>query len=187
MFDDLAKLDPAEHNWVVNFVINRASRLVGQGRWKQGLAATELARKVAETQGSTYAKLIIASDRACALQRLGRARDAKGELAFLRENWKDGVRLIVRGLLCHDLKDEAAQLLVASLRDESLRDFAINAFETDELDLFYTATILPQAGDILPDYPELAGELSKHMRPIPEAYIPQAALKRVAVKEGAGS
>ena len=187
VFDDLAKLDPAEHNWVVNFVINRASRLVGQGRWKQGLAATELARKVAETQGSTYAKLIIASDRACALQRLGRARDAQGELAFLRENWKDGVRLTVRGLLCHDLKDEAAQLLVTSLRDESLRDFAINAFETDELDLFYTATILPQAGDILPDYPELAGELAKHMRPIPEAYIPQAALKRVAVKEGAGS
>jgi tetratricopeptide (TPR) repeat protein len=187
VFDDLAKLDPEEHNWVVNFVINRASRLVGQGRWKQGLAATELARKVAETQGSTYAKLIIASDRACALQRLGRARDAQGELAFLRDNWKDGVRLTVRGLLCHGLKDEAEQLLIAGLRDESLRDFAINAFETDELDLFYTATTLPQAGDMLPDYPELAAELAKHMRPIPEAYIPQAALKRVARKEGAGS
>ncbi|MFY8049793.1 MAG: hypothetical protein ACOVNS_13395 [Erythrobacter sp.] len=187
VFEDLAKLDPKEHPWVVNFVINRASRLTGQGRWKQGLAATELARAVAENYGSTYAKLIIASDRACALQRLGRAKEAAVELAYLRENWKEGVRLSARGLLCHGLKDEAAQLLIAALRDESLRDFAINAFETDELDLFYTATILPQSPDLLVDYPELAAELAKHVRPMPDAFIPQAALKRVALKEGAGS
>jgi tetratricopeptide (TPR) repeat protein len=185
VFDELAKLDPDEHGWVVNFVINRAARLVGQGRWKEGLKATDLARKVADEYGSTYARLIIAANRACALERLGRAKDAAGELTYLRENWKEGVALTARGLMCHGLNDEAAALLVQGLRDESLRYNTLGAFQTDELDLFYTATILPQASDLLAAYPELAAELALHARPMPEAFIPQAALKRVARKEGA--
>jgi tetratricopeptide (TPR) repeat protein len=40
VFDDLAKLAPAEHPWVVNFVINRQARLIDQGRWREGLAAS---------------------------------------------------------------------------------------------------------------------------------------------------
>lgn len=187
VFDELAQLDPEEHVWVVNFVINRASRLTGQGRWKQGLQATELARAVAEKHGSTYAKLIIASDRTCALQRLGRDKEAESELAYLRENWKEGAGLTVRGLLCHGLKDEAAALLLSGLRNETARERTVATFQTDELDLFYTATILPQASDLPPDYPELAAELSKHMRPMPEAFVPRASLKRAALKEGAGS
>jgi tetratricopeptide (TPR) repeat protein len=186
VFDELAKLDPAQHDWVVNFVINRAARLTGQGRWAQGLAATDLARAVADKQGTTYAKLIIASNRACAYERLGEADKAAPELAYLRENWKDGPALTVRGLMCHGLRDEAAALLLEGLRDKAVRDLARGAFYSDELDLFYTATILPQASDLLPDYPELAAELARHMRPMPEAFIPQAALKRVALKEGAG-
>lgn len=185
VFDELAKYDPAEHDWVVNFVINRASRLTGQGRWREGLKATELARRVAEMQGSTYAKLIIARDRACAFERLGRAKEAAPELAFLRENWKNGVGLTVQGLMCHGLADEAAALLLGALRDEDERNEALAAFQTDELDLFYTATLLPEAPDLLPDHPELAAELARHVRPMPEAFIPQAALRRVARTEGA--
>lgn len=165
-------------------MINRASRLTGQGRWNEGLEATVLARAVAEQHGSTYAKTIIARDRACALERLGRADEAAGELAFLRENWKDGVALAARGLMCHGLRDEAADLLLEGLRDETVEDSAISAFLTDALDLFYTASILPDANDLLADYPELAAELGKHMRAMPEAYIPQAALRRVALREG---
>jgi tetratricopeptide (TPR) repeat protein len=185
VFDDLAKLDPDEHPWVVNFVINRSSRLVGQGRWKEGLKAAGLARTVAEDHGSTYAKTIVARDHACALERLGRGKEAASELAYLRANWKDGISLAVRGLLCHGQRDEAAALLLEGLRDETLRDTAIAAFQTDELDLFYTATTLPEATDLLADYPDLAAELAKHVRTMPEAFIPQAALKRVARKEGA--
>jgi tetratricopeptide (TPR) repeat protein len=185
VFEELAKLDPETHPWVVNFVINRASRLTGQGRWKEGLKATVLARSVAETHGSTFAKMIIARDRACAFERLGRAQEAAVELAFLRDKAKDAIEYTVRGLMCHGLHDEAAGLLLAALRDESERDTAIAAFLTDELDLFYTASILPDARDLLPDYPELAEELSKHMRAMPEPFIPQAALRRVALTEGA--
>jgi len=185
VFDDLAKLDSDKHNWVVNFVINRASRMVGQGRWEQGLKATDLARTVAEKQGTTYAKLIIAADRACAFARLGRAAEAAPELAYLRENAKEANGLTARGLMCHGLRDEAAALLMAGLADETLRDRTLGAFQTDELDLFYTATILPQAPDLLKDHPALAAELAKYLRPMPGAFIPQAALNRAARTEGA--
>lgn len=184
VFDELAKLDADEHPWVVNFVINRASRLVGQGRWKEGLKATVLARSVAQKHGSTYAKLIIARDRACTFERLGRGQEAASELAFLRDNAKDGIGLSVSGLICHGQRDEAAAMLLAALRDEGQRGDALSAFQTDELDLFYTASILPDARDLLADHPELAAELALHVRDMPAAYVPQAALKRVALKEG---
>lgn len=185
VFDELAKYDAKEHPWMVNFVINRASRLTGQGRWREGLKATELARSVAENYGSTFAKLIIARDRACAFERLGRAKDAAPELVFLRENWKEGTALTVQSLMCHGLRDEAAGLLLEGLRDETLRDRTIGAFQTGDLDLFYTASILPHPNDLLAGYPELAAELAKHVRAMPEEFIPQAALRRVARKEGA--
>jgi hypothetical protein len=86
--------------------------------------------------------------------------------------------------MCHDFRDEAAGLLLQGLRDETVRDSAIGAFLTDELDLFYTASILPDARDVLATSPELADELDKHMRAMPEAYIPQAALRRIALQEG---
>ncbi len=185
VFDELAKYAPDEHDWVVNFVINRASRLTGQGRWREGLKATELARRVAEQQGSTYAKLIIASNRACAFERLGRPKEATPELAFLRENWKEGVSLSVQGLMCHGLRDEAAALLMDGLRDETIRGETLGALMPEELALFYSASILPRGRELLADHPELAAELAKHARPMPEAFIPQAALRREALKQGA--
>ena len=115
VFDELAKLDPDENPWVVNFVINRASRLVGQGRWKEGVKATLLARAVAEKYGSTYAKLILARQMACALPELGRADETASELAFLRDNAKDGIALSVAGLMCAGQNDEAAAMLLAAL------------------------------------------------------------------------
>ena len=86
--------------------------------------------------------------------------------------------------MCAGQNDEAAAMLLAALREAGQREDAVSAFLTDELDLFYTASILPNARDLLADYPELAAELALHMRDMPEAYIPQAALKRVALKEG---
>lgn len=182
VFDELAVLDPAVHPWVVNFVINRASRLVGQGRWREGLAAAGLARTVAENYGSTYAKAIIARDHACTLRKMGRSDEAASELAFLRENWKEGIALSVQGLMCQGLESEAVALLFEGLRDKTMQERALAAFQTDELDLFYTPSTLPNARDLLAGHPALAEELAQHLRPMPEAFIPQAALKRVKPK-----
>ena len=81
--------------------------------------------------------------------------------------------------MCHGLNEEAAQLLQDALADAAKRDGALYAFEVDELDLFYTQSILPNARDLLADHPSLAAELAKHMRPIPEDFIPAASIKRI--------
>ena len=175
IFERLAKVDPDDNNWVVNFVINRASRLVGQGRWEEGLEAAKLARSV---PGSTFAELLVARDHTCALKALGRDQEAENELAFIRANSDDGISQSVQALMCHGLNEEAAQLLTDALADPAKRDGALSAFEVDELDLFYTQSVLPNARDLLADHPELAEELAKHMRAMPEAYIPAASLKR---------
>lgn len=179
IFDKLAAIDPEENYWVVSFVINRASRLVGQGRWEEGLEATDLARAVADKNGTTYAKLLIARDRSCALLKLGRADEARAELAFMRENIDDGAVVVVQGLMCHGLDDEAAQILSGRFADPDKRNEAVAAFEVGPLDLFYTQSIIPDAGKLLASHPDLAAEYAKYVRPMPEQFIPAAVLKRV--------
>ncbi len=178
IFDRLAEVDASKHSWAVNFVINRAARLVGQGRWTEGLEAAELARSV---PGSTYAELIVARDFTCALKKLGRIEESEKELPFLRENAEDGLAMSVQGLMCHDLNSEAAQILSDALANPITRDRAIAAFEVDELDLFYTQSILPDARDLLADFPDLAQQLATYVRPMPEEYVPTASLKRVTL------
>ena len=175
IFDELASYDPVEHDWVINFVINRASRLVGYGRWEEGLAAAQLARTV---RGSTYAEMIVAKDHACALAALGRADETAVELDFLRENKVESVALAAQGLLCLGLRDEAAALLIEAFDDPATRESAIDALLSSEADLFYTESILPSARSLLSEYPALAEAFAEHARDLPEAYVPRASQRR---------
>lgn len=178
IFDELAQVDAQENFWVVNFVINRASRLIGYGRWEEGLEAAGLARSV---PGSTYAEMIVAKDHTCALYALGRAGEAESELAFLRENRIESVHLAAQGLLCAGLRDEAAELLIEGLRDPVMRVAAVGALQVREADLFYTQSILPAPRDLMADYPELASAYYEQARDLPEAFIPRAALLRATL------
>ncbi|MDJ0978941.1 MAG: hypothetical protein QNI87_10430 [Erythrobacter sp.] len=175
IFDRLASLDPERNHWVVSFVINRASRLVGYSRFAEGLEAARLARTV---PGTTYAEMIVAKDHACALNALGRAEEAELELAFLRDNKSASVALAATGLLCHGLRDEAAQILLEGLRDPSTRSSALDALRPPEADLFYTQSILPDTHQLLEDHAELLAELEQLARPLPEAMVPRAATLR---------
>jgi len=80
--------------------------------------------------------------------------------------------------MCHGLDREAAELLEAMLRATDTRDSALDAFYVEELDLFYTQSILPNARSLLADHPDLASELSKYIRALPEEFIPRASLAR---------
>ncbi|MBV7259153.1 hypothetical protein [Erythrobacter crassostreae] len=182
VFDKLAELDPDENPWVVSFVINRASRLIGQGRWDEGVEAAKVARTVAEENGNTYAKAIIASNLACAYVKTGQRDKIAPEIAFLRENSEEGLVLAAKGLICVEERQEAVDLLMAAFADPTQKDTALGAFQVDELDLFYTQSMLPDASDLLPEFPELRAELTKHRRDMPESYIPQAALKRAVLE-----
>lgn len=175
IFEELAAVDPEANFWAVNFVINRASRLVEHGRWEEGLAASEYARTV---PGSTYAELIVAKNHACALNRLGRTEEALAELDFVRENKSSSVHLAAVGLLCNGLRDEAAEVLLEGLRDQTTRASAIAALLGAETDLFYTQSMLPEPRALMVEYPELAAEFALHARDLPEAMAPRAALLR---------
>ncbi len=181
IFDELAAVEADANPWVVNFVINRASRLVGQGRWEEGLKATSLARAVAADYGSTYAKMIIARDRACVLKQLGRTDEAAPELAYLRENSAEGLQFAVQGLLCHEQRDEAASMLIEGLQGTRLRSTAIGTLEAPQADLFYTQSILPNGRDLLAEYPELKALWAEHARDLPAQFVPRAATLRVTL------
>ena len=178
VFDQLATVSPDEHYWVVNFVINRASRLVGQERWEEGLAATELARSVAEEQGSTFAKLLVARDRACALQRLGRIEDARREAEFLVEQFNESAAVATTGLMCVGQEEQAEQLLAAALQDEVARGGLIYDIQDPRFELFYTPTALPQARALILADEALREEVFKHVRIIPERFVPVSYLRR---------
>ncbi len=174
VFDALAAIDYEENYWVVNFVINRASRLIGRGRWEEGLEAAKLAREVAKENGSPYAKMIVAEDHACALTKLGRDAEAEAELEYLRENWKDSATLAASGLMCAGKRDEAASLVRTAIADERYRDGVIGNLQADKFELFYAPSILPGINDLLSDYPELRADFEKYARAIPDEYTPAA-------------
>jgi hypothetical protein len=175
VMDELAAYDPQKHDWVVNFVINRASRLIGYGRWEEGLSAAQLARTV---RGSRYAEMIVAKDHACALAALSRADEAASELDFLRKHKIESVDLAAQGLLCHGLREEAAKMLTEGLGDPATRARAIETLLAPEADLFYTRSILPQARALMVEYPELAAAFAEYARDLPEAFTPRAAQRR---------
>lgn len=179
VFDELATLDPEESPWVVNFVINRASRLVGLGRWEEGLQAAGLARKVAENHGSPYAKMIVAEDHVCALTHLGRNDEVEPELAFLRENWDEGPALAASALMCAGLRDEAAALVRKALADEGQRAIILPDLQARKFELFYSPSILPGIDDLLTDYPDLRADFEQYARVIPDEFTPIAFERRV--------
>lgn len=178
VFDRLASLPPDEKPWLVNYVINRSSRLVGQGRWAEGLAAADRAAGVAEDYGSTYAKMLIARDRVCALSNLGRAGEADPHIAYMAANAKDAPSVHVQALMCAGRRAEAAEAAVAALADEATREAMVDELQPDEMELFYTRSILPQPHALLATEPALREKFLDHARVVPERFYPAASLKR---------
>lgn len=185
VFDQLVTLPADEYPWVVNFVINRASRLVGQERWEQGLDATELARSVADKHGTTYARMLVARDRACALHRLGRSEDASREADFLVENFDHSAAIATTGLMCVGREREAEGMIAAALSDPVAREALVSDMQDPRFELFYTASRLPQARELILANEGLREEALKHVRVLPERLVPVSYLKRVHTTEGA--
>jgi tetratricopeptide (TPR) repeat protein len=177
IFDQLAELDPAEHHWVVNFVINRASRLVGQERWEEGLEAAALARNVADKSGTPFARMIIARDHVCALNALGKTETIADELQFLRENRSEFYPLAAQALMCVGKRDEAAALLIEGIEDERFRSSSLEALRSPKFDLFYTPSKLPDPSELLDESPELKALFETYARVIPEEFVPTASIR----------
>jgi tetratricopeptide (TPR) repeat protein len=178
VFDRLAQVSPDEHPWVVNFVINRGSRLVGQERWAEGLAATDLAWSVADTHGSTYAKLLIARDRTCALHHLGRGSEAARDVAFLVEHFDENVPIGATGLLCAGMQLEVGRRLAGALTRKNPRATVMREMQDARFELFYTPSALPRLRDFVLADDALRAEVFKDARVLPDRFVPIAYLRR---------
>lgn len=180
VFDFLVGEPLQAKGWSVNFAINRALRLVGHGRWNEGLAATELAKGIAEKSGTTYARMLVAGNFICALDALGRSAEAQEHLDYIGANAAEHPHIAAAAFQCLGDDDRAEQLILDGLRDDEKREGLLGELQAVEFDLFYTSTILPHPRDLLATHPALREEFFRHARLIPVQFYPAASLKRRA-------
>lgn len=179
-FDQLAAIpfNTEENGWLVNFVINRGSRLVRLGHFEKGLAAAELAGEIAEKSGSGYAKMLVRRDRICALTALGRGADAAKLLEEVDASVDDSPPVAAEALLCANDEDKAAELVIASLSDpEKAADMA-EALQKPEFDLIYSTSVLPTLPDRIRSRKDVDIVFRKVARDLPVRFIPMSVKRR---------
>lgn len=177
-FDFFQQFDPARYPWVVNFVINRASRLIGQARYEEGLAAASIAHPVARDYGSDYARALVARSQICGLAGIGKTEQAAALMPELRKHAGDNYALIAKALLCLNRDDEAAATLGEGLDDEFARDATLLEFLPAEFELFFTPSALRGNREIILARPELKARFEEHMRDVPKRFYPAASVRR---------
>ena len=184
IYERLAALPLETHPWVVNFLINRQGRLVRQGRWSEGLAASEIARTAAQRYGTDYARAEITADRACAFFKLGRKEESRQELAFLTAHPLDSPEGLARALLCAGRDDEAAVLILPMIRDPKTRDALLMDLQDERFSPGPRAKAeLPAVRELILKRPELRAEALKYVRLLPENLVPVGSQRR---EQGAG-
>lgn len=177
-FDFFVQFDPAEHPWVVSFVINRATRLVDQARYAEGLEAAAIAEPTARGYGNDYALSLVLQSQICGLAGLGQIEEATLLMSELRKVGNDRIGLMVESLLCLNEDDQAAETLSAALDDEFTRDSVLLEYLPDEFELLSTPSVLRDSRDLILDRPELRARFEKHIRDIPKRFYPAASLRR---------
>lgn len=180
VFDAMGALpfEGERRSWLVNFVINRASRLVGLGQWQKGLDASMLAHEVTEQSGSPYAKMLVRKARICALVNLDRKDEAAPLLAEAFEKREDSYSTAAEAYLCASDDDTAAAIVLEALKSPDYRYDMAQSLQPDDFEIFYAREILPDLRDRLRTRPEIDTEFNGFARDLPERLIPLASLRR---------
>lgn len=180
VFDAMGALpfEGERKSWLVNFVINRASRLVGLGQWQKGLDAAMLAHEVTEQSGSPYAKMLVRKARICALVNLNRKDESAPLLAEAYEKRQDSYSTAAEAYLCASDEDKAAAIVLEALKSPDHRYDMAQGLQLDDFAIFYARDILPDLRDRLRTRPEIDTEFSSFARDLPESLIPMASLRR---------
>jgi tetratricopeptide (TPR) repeat protein len=173
IFNRIAALpyDPAKNGWIVSFVINRASRLIGFGDYEKGLAAAMLAGRVAEESGSAYARMLVRNEKVCALTALGRGDEAKPILAEVEDHLDDSVTVAAATFLCAGAEDRAAEVVRDALNDPYDAMAMATALQRPEFDFYYTRSVLPTLAERIKPRPDVAPVFEKVARDIPIAFV----------------
>lgn len=180
VFDQFGQIDyhPKENSWLVNFVINRASRLVGQKRWEEGLDAAQTAGKVSEKSGSPYANMLVRWSKLCALHGLGRSEEAETILSEIDKNQDDSLLIAAQAMLCIGEPERAAKLVIKGLEGDNTRDVFIEILQKPAFKLFYADSSLPGVYEELRHHPDVAKLFDRLARDIPDEFIPLVGVRR---------
>ena len=186
VFDAMGTLpfEGERQSWLVNFVINRASRLVGLGQWQKGLDASMLAHEVTEKSGSPYAKMLVRKARICALVNLNRKAEAATLLAETFEGRIDAYATAAEAHLCAGDTDKAATIVLEALKDTYHRYNMAQELQSNDFEIFYVRGVLPNLRDSLRTRPEIDAEFTAIVRDLPERLIPGASLRRREISKG---
>lgn len=176
IFNGLADLNTEGRDWVVNFAINRANRLVRHGRWEEALPTTERAVVVAAQFGSPYAKEAAAADRYCAAVKLDPTRpELDTWWEAIAANFKDNLASAIMGAQCKGDNETARRFLRERLGDERTRSAAIKILQPSEVVLFYDErNRIADPRMLLDDDPALRQLFLSHGRDLPEHLWPHA-------------
>ncbi|GGB65507.1 tetratricopeptide repeat protein [Blastomonas aquatica] len=180
--DKLASLDPNEHSWIVNFAINHAASLAGEERHEDALKSYERAQPIAEKQGSTYARAIIAGQRACSLQALGRSTEAAAVLTTLESMRTEAPTRAIGFAMCSGRDDLAIAWALEALADDTHRAGAISVLQPRYMEDTPPAWTDPQPHLLLAKSPELAAAFNKVARVVPERFAPLGGKARLGPK-----
>ncbi len=172
-FDRLVALPMEGREWMVNFAINRAERLVAAGRWEDAFGAATYAVTVADKQGSPYARQVAEADRACAAWQFGQKQELGTAWPRLKQNWKDNVGATIALALCTDRSAEAIAILKQGLADEDKRADTLEAMQGSRGD-FLGDTVYPvgTVDSLLASDTELREALNRHGRLLPDELVP---------------
>lgn len=186
VFDAMATLpfEGERRSWLVNFVINRASRLVGLGQWEKGLEATMLAHEVTEQSGSPFAKMLVRKSRICALVNLGRTAEAAPLLVEAHEQREDAFASAAEAHLCAGQDDKAAAIVLEALNDPNHKFSMIDELQSDDFEIFYVRATLPSLRDRVKQRAEISAAFDAVARDLPDRLTPGASLRRRAIAAG---
>jgi tetratricopeptide (TPR) repeat protein len=173
---------PEENGWLVNFTINRGSRLVELGQWEKGLEAATLAGQVTEKSGSPYAKMLVRRDKICALQNLGRGAETKAMVEEAYEMRKNAHSAAASALLCVGDVERAAAIVIEALSDPVQAETMATELQQPQFQLFYTRSKLTTLREGLLPRTDVRNAFATVARDIPDSFIPLAGKRRMAME-----
>ena len=181
IFDSIAAIPykSGANDWLVSFTINRAYRLSELGRFEAALKANRLAESM---PGSDFANMLTLAIKVCSLAGLDRRVGLKPLIQRVYDKRADSYANAAMAMLCVNEVDMAASIVREALADpESSGDMA-KELQRPEFNLFYTRGALPVLYDALHDRPDIRAALNKAGQFIPDAYIPEAGLRRMKIE-----
>lgn len=177
VFDAIAKIPyrPGVNEWLVSFLINRASYLSELGLFEKALAANRLAESL---PASEYANMLTLKTNICSLAGLGRSAEVEPYLKLIYDKRRDSYDIAALAALCVGDVDRAARIVLEALADPKSSGDMAEDLQPEGFSLFYSRSHLPTLYEKLHAYNGISQALDKAGRFIPDEYMPEAGIRR---------